>query len=465
MMFALLRDAPEEKFYYSFDSGPVHVAVLDSQAAGRQRKEMVDWLDGDLSAEHAAWTVVACHEPFFTVDGVIGRWGLDDVLPVLQKHSVDVVVSGHAHVYERFVPIGPAGAKPIIHIVTAGGGAGETEPPRSPMLAAGYGYGGPHFCLFEVAGNQLTLTMRRPDGSVLDRFVLVKTDGAYQKEVMDAAVEPAKADVLAPLFADFDADFPVWPEAGQPTKIVLDGRRFPAGSQVTISTAVQGAGGRGVGAPGSGYGFGGRGGGPAGGGRGGFGGAPRTWQVPAQTLPAAARMTVDATAPPGLSAMPEGFQPPLWLGVSVEAGGRTYTADQVEVPLTQAIAARRFPAPQPVPVPYGDHAITVDGDASDWAGIAPTPMPFQDGAPGSMRLCWREDGVYGVAVVTDADVKGDPRNPWEADGVELFVDRDFSRALIKTKTAAEICLGVAPERAPARPTSSSPTAARGTRRA
>ncbi len=89
---------------------------------------------------------------------------------------------------------------------------------------------------------------------------------------MDAAVEPAKADVLAPLFADFDADFPVWPEAGQPTKIVLDGRRFPAGSQVTISTAVQGAGGRGVGAPGSGYGFGGRGGGPPAVGRGGFGG-------------------------------------------------------------------------------------------------------------------------------------------------------------------------------------------------
>ncbi len=47
--------------------------------------------------------------------------------------------------------------------------------------------------------------------------------------------------------------------------------------------------------------------------------------------------------------------------------------------------------------------------------------------------------------MTDASVQGNARNPWEADGVELFVDRDYGRALMKTKTAAEICLGVAPQ--------------------
>ncbi len=286
----MLHEAPDGRFYYSFDSGPVHVAVLDSQAKGDARKAMLDWLEKDLSASHAAWTVVACHEPFFTVDGVIGRWGLEDVLPVLEKHGVDVAVSGHAHVYERFVPIGPAGAKPIVHIVTAGAGSGEANPPRSPMLAAGYGYGGPHFCLFEVNGDRLELTMRRPDGSVLDRMALVKTGGAYQKDVMDAAVDPAKADVLAPLFADLDADFPAWPEAGKPTKLILDERplpRRPAGDHR--------GGNPGRGRPGGcargGYGFGGRVGG-----RGGFGGPARAWTVTAQTLPAAEKMAIEATA-------------------------------------------------------------------------------------------------------------------------------------------------------------------------
>ena len=482
-LYQALRSAPNTRnpdrsgqgglFCYSFDPGPVHVVVLDSQATDQQRKDMLDWLEKNLSASHAAWTVVACHEPFFTVDGRVGRWGLDDVLPILQKHGVDVVVSGHAHAYERFVPIGPAGSKPIIHIVTAGAGVGDPNPARSPMLAAGYGYSGPHFCLFEVKGNQLELTMRRPDGSVLDRLTLVKTDGAYQKEVMDAAVDPVKANVMAPLFADFDADFPAWPEAGQPTKFIIDGRRFPAGSQVTISAADLGTGGRG-GAPAGGYGFGGpaggRGAAPAGGrgaagapgaapaaragGRGmggggrGFGGPPRVWTVPEQKMPAAEKMTIDATAPPGLTALPEGFDVPLWLKVSVEVGGQTYTADQVQVPLTQAIAARRFPEPTPVPVPYSAKPITVDGDPADWEGIPPMPMPFKAGAPGSVRLCWREDGLYGIAVVKDDTLKGNVLYPWEADGVELFVERDAARALLKTKTAIEICLGAAPEKGP-----------------
>ena len=93
------------------------------------------------------------------------------------------------------------------------------------------------------------------------------------------------------------------------------------------------------------------------------------------------------------------------------------------------------------------------------------PMPFKAGAPGSVRLCWREDGLYGIAVVKDDTLKGNVLYPWEADGVELFVERDAARALVKTKTAIEIsALEPRPRRTQAPATLSSPTAAPRARR-
>ncbi len=47
------------------------------------------------------------------------------------------------------------------------------------MLAAGYGYGGPH--LLSSSRSEATgwrLTMRRPDGTVLDRMALTKAQAA-----------------------------------------------------------------------------------------------------------------------------------------------------------------------------------------------------------------------------------------------------------------------------------------------
>ena len=65
-----------------------------------------------------------------------------------------------------------------------------------------------------------------------------------------------------------------------------------------------------------------------------------------------------------------------------------------------------------------------------------------------MRLCWREDGLYRIAVVKDDTLKGNVLYPWEADGVELFVERDAARALVKTEVGRRDVLGAAPEKDP-----------------
>ena len=189
----------------SFDYGNVHIVILDSEERFGGRAALVTWLDRDLAASKAAWTIVVYHEPTYNVGGHGSAWGRDDVLPVLMKHGVDMVVAGHSHLYERFVPIGPAGKKPTIFVVSGGGGARLYGARPSPLLVGGEGKAVLHYCVFEVEGNRLRMTVRTPDGEEIDRLDLSKNEGRYQDEIMKQAVTPEEADKIlrsAPLEED-----------------------------------------------------------------------------------------------------------------------------------------------------------------------------------------------------------------------------------------------------------------------
>jgi hypothetical protein len=100
--------------YYSFDSGDAHFVVLDSMKfQGNQagvRGDMINWLEHDLAATHQKWRIVFSHHGPFA-HGPHGTWGdaatnqrlRTELVPVLQKHGVQLVISGHNHLYERTV--------------------------------------------------------------------------------------------------------------------------------------------------------------------------------------------------------------------------------------------------------------------------------------------------------------------------------------------------------------------------
>jgi 3',5'-cyclic AMP phosphodiesterase CpdA len=106
--------------YYSFDYGRVHVVSLDSQLAARDpsnRQAMLQWLRDDLAANSSDWTVVIFHHPPYTKgshdsDKPLG--GVDQPIfdmreqftPVFDEYGVDLVYSGHSHIYERSYYIG-----------------------------------------------------------------------------------------------------------------------------------------------------------------------------------------------------------------------------------------------------------------------------------------------------------------------------------------------------------------------
>ena len=94
--------------YYSFDYGNIHFVCLDSYDTDTDPTgPMVTWVDNDLMANTLPWVVVFFHHPPYTKGShdSDSEGSLEDmrmeVLPTLESHGVDLVLTGHSHSYER----------------------------------------------------------------------------------------------------------------------------------------------------------------------------------------------------------------------------------------------------------------------------------------------------------------------------------------------------------------------------
>jgi len=98
--------------YYSFDYANIHFVCLDSHDSDRSAGgAMMQWLKADLAATQRDWIVAFFHHPTYTKgthdsdkdNDSAGR--MNDMraifLPVLEQAGVDLVLTGHSHVYER----------------------------------------------------------------------------------------------------------------------------------------------------------------------------------------------------------------------------------------------------------------------------------------------------------------------------------------------------------------------------
>lgn len=98
--------------YYSFDYANVHFISLDSHDSDRSPDgPMMQWLKADLAATQRDWIIAFFHHPTYTKgthdsdkdSDSAGR--MNDMraifLPVLEKGGVDLILTGHSHVYER----------------------------------------------------------------------------------------------------------------------------------------------------------------------------------------------------------------------------------------------------------------------------------------------------------------------------------------------------------------------------
>jgi len=118
------RAGPAGKGYYSYDLGSWHIVVLNSNILF---EEQYDWLAADLAANPRQCTLAYWHHPYFTSSGYQGPEDLRQFVEILDGAGADVVLTGHAHGYERFAPQTAAGeaneASGIRHFVVGTGGA------------------------------------------------------------------------------------------------------------------------------------------------------------------------------------------------------------------------------------------------------------------------------------------------------------------------------------------------------
>jgi hypothetical protein len=136
------RAGPEGRGYYSYDVGPWHAVVLNSEIvvsvrfSDAQRKAQEDWLRADLRAHPARCTVAYWHHPRFSsgMHGTDAR--LEPVWQILYDGGADLVLSGHDHNYERFLPQTPQGTvdstRGITEIVVGTGGGDLRDFHASP---------------------------------------------------------------------------------------------------------------------------------------------------------------------------------------------------------------------------------------------------------------------------------------------------------------------------------------------
>jgi len=389
-----LFELPGDELWYSFDYGNLHYVILDSESRGEQREAMVQWLKEDLAANEAEWTFVSYHRPTFNIGGHASDWGKEDVLPVLEEHEVDLVITGHSHLYERFKPIGAEGKKPLIHIVSGGGGAPSYEVRPSPLLEGGIGYSGLHYCYFQIDGNTLRMTVKKPDGEVLDRMKLVKKSGTYQGAVMSEATLTTEARMSTLMMQGLAVDFEEGPVAGEWAWVRMSLRKLPSKAKVKV-----------VGHP-----------------------QAKGWRVAKDTTERTDEgVRFRVRAPAGLKIDGEKLEPALEVILNLKHRGHTSAVPTGALSLSEATIRRMMPAPEPVNVARAPGPIVIDADASEWNRIK--PLPRKDGSPSSVRLAWSVDGLYGLAVLKDSEIVPNLESPWMGDSLHIFVETDAQRSL------------------------------------
>lgn len=183
--------------YYSFDYGPLHIVVLDTELAFQdvnRRAAQVAWLESDLSSTSQPWKIALFHRSPFSAGG---EHGSDLAVraafsPVFEQYGVQAVLSAHEHTYERTRPwrIGsdPSGT-PVTYIVTGGGG-GPLYPAGTDTWTA-VSASRHHYMRGSATTCTLTLEAVGTDASVFDSVTLNRCSGTDTEAPTVSIAAPA----------------------------------------------------------------------------------------------------------------------------------------------------------------------------------------------------------------------------------------------------------------------------------
>jgi hypothetical protein len=224
-----------QESYYSYNYGRTHFIVLNSHDLDRSPSAtMAQWLREDLaktSLKKTDWLVAFWHHPPYTK----GSHDSDKekqliemrqhIMPILESSGVDLVLTGHSHIYERSMLIDGAYDTPTtaenhvfddgdghikgdgaykkspglnpnqgtVQIVTGHGGTGLTRRGYSPVMKRSILQNGS--TLVQITGNTLKTTMLNFEGEVIDEFQIHKSQPVTPHRIAQPW-KPGKPDKL-----------------------------------------------------------------------------------------------------------------------------------------------------------------------------------------------------------------------------------------------------------------------------
>jgi hypothetical protein len=172
-----------DRAYYAFTEGNVRFVALNSNHPADRAQ--LSWFDGAFGDTGTKWRISFFHHPLYS-SGTHGPQSREIIRPALEpalvRNRVDVVFSGHDHLYERIAP-----QQGIRYFVSGGGGRNLYGFHRSAFDEAGSSEH--HFMVVEIAGDRLFFEAISPQGRTLDCGVFWRT--------ADAAAKPTDATTLA----------------------------------------------------------------------------------------------------------------------------------------------------------------------------------------------------------------------------------------------------------------------------
>jgi len=154
---------------YWADLGLVGLVALDQYTLSDFTPQHQQWVEDALQhLSDKKWLIFACHEP---LRSAVARdnWADTPLVSILEENGVDLVVSGHDHIYEHFYDNG------IHYFISGGGGAPLSDLDESKLsgegvMAAGAFY---HFIQLTISDTSIEGTViNASNGSVFKTFTI-----------------------------------------------------------------------------------------------------------------------------------------------------------------------------------------------------------------------------------------------------------------------------------------------------
>jgi predicted MPP superfamily phosphohydrolase len=174
--------------YYDYATKNVRFFALDSNKVD---KKELDWLENELKTSKDEWKICYFHHPLYS-DGRTHGPSVDVRVvfePLFTTYGVNVVFSGHDHIYERITP-----QKGIYYFVEGAGGElrkGDTR--RSATTAAAFDQD-QSFLLVEVAGNRLSFQAISRTGIAVDSGTIQRQARAADRAASLAPPEALRSE-------------------------------------------------------------------------------------------------------------------------------------------------------------------------------------------------------------------------------------------------------------------------------